>query len=165
MDLNMVWNIGQLSQLHVAKIVKRYLGVHTTASSAMEHKMNFKIVKYHCGCKYVFTAAMPRPRICPEHQVIQKMITLWCENDDCGIKLEVTPLAGRRRRCNDCSAYKNKLAVRLFQQRKHNKKYGIEDEATPEMLAEKDERLLKECFSGWPLPVVETPILDRFLIE
>ena len=125
--------------------------------------MNFKIVEYHCGCKYVFTNAMPRLRICLEHQSIQKMVTLWCT--DCGIKLEVIPLAGRRRRCNDCSAYKNKQAVRLFQQRKYNKKHGIKDEAMPETLEEKDERLLNECFSSWPLPVVETPILDRMINE
>ena len=123
--------------------------------------MNFKIVKYPCGCKYVFTDAMPRTRICPEHRAIQKMVTLWCK--DCGIKLEVIPLSGRRDRCNDCAAYKNKQAVRLFQQRKHNKKHGIKDEAMPETLEEKDERLLKECFSGWSLPVVETPILDRMI--
>jgi len=131
--------------------------------------MNFKIVKYHCGCRRVFTDVMPlkeiyqRPRICPEHQAIQKIVTLWCK--DCGIKLKVIPLAGRRERCNDCSAYKNKLAVRLCQQRKHNEKHGIEDEAMPETLEEKDERLLNECFSSWSLPVVETPILESWLNE
>ena len=125
--------------------------------------MNFKIVEYHCGCRREFTDAMPRPKICPEHRSTQKMVTLWCT--DCGVELEVIPLAGRRERCNDCSAYKNKQAVRLFQQRKYNKKHDIKDEAMPETLGEKDERLLNECFSSWLLPVVETPILERWLNE
>lgn len=124
--------------------------------------MNFKIVEYHCGCRHVFTDAMPRSGICPEHRISQKMVTLWCET--CEIKVEVIPLAGRRKRCMSCSEYKTKSDCKAWAQRKYNKKHGIEDEATPETLKEKEERLFKEwCSRHFKLPVVETPILDRWL--
>jgi len=106
--------------------------------------MNFKIVKYHCGCKYVFTDAMPRPGMCPEHQSTQKIVTLWCIT--CGIELEVIPLAGRRKRCLDCSEYKTKKDVKRWAQKKYNKEHGIEDEATPETLEEKEERIFCQWF-------------------
>jgi len=106
--------------------------------------MNYRIVEYVCHCKYLWLDGGKRFPKCPVHKQVQKKITLFCKT--CGVKVVTTPLAGRRMRCFECSAYKNKKSVKKRAQQIYNEKHGIETELTAESLGEKDERQLKEWF-------------------
>jgi len=90
--------------------------------------MNFKVIEYRCGCKYILITD-PNKRIfktgkCPQHWQNQKHIILWCK--DCNTRLKVRPQIGhRQKRCSKCAKihqlevnrynWKNKYAGRYKQ--------------------------------------------------
>lgn len=78
--------------------------------------MNYKLVEYRCGCKYIWLNETKRLQKCPEHNSTQKAITIWCL--DCDAKMIVTPLSGQKIRCYECSKYKNKKINRAVHRKK-----------------------------------------------
>lgn len=147
-----------------------------------KHHVPYKIDIYMCGCSYVFIADPDRRTLtkhcfCPVHKVGKKYTILWCEV--CGLKIKTKPKAGhRQKRCYDCGKAflleYNRINFKLKYAKKFNKRQRIKkktelQEFNEENITYKDvaylalARAIKSMKVD--LPVVETPILDKYLKE
>jgi len=72
-----------------------------------KHHVPYKVVKYLCGCKYVFpidkeSLIIGNHTFCPKHRKAKEYVVLWCES--CGVKVKAKPQAGyRQKRCLNCT--------------------------------------------------------------
>ena len=112
--------------------------------------MNYKIIKYICGCKYMLIPSVKHDPKCPEHNKTQKDITLWCVN--CGSKVVAIPLAGHKRLvCYNCGVENQRKASRRWNAKHPNyfkvnttdKYLTVKATETPEG---KDVRVFNEWF-------------------
>ena len=92
--------------------------------------MNYKIIKYNCGCKYVFITdpekqILKDSKFCPVHGKLKKHVELWCIN--CGLKIIETGLLSwqRKLRCEKCKAIDQNKRNLKNQQKKAEKKKKI----------------------------------------
>lgn len=90
--------------------------------------MNFKVITYHCGCKYVFVTdpdkqILKAHKFCPSHGKLKKHVMLWCQ--DCGLEMTETGLLAwqRKKRCLKCAKLNQKKRT-LENWRKKAKKYN-----------------------------------------
>jgi len=75
--------------------------------------MNYKIIEYICGCKYILIPTIKYSTKCPEHNKTQKNITLWCVI--CNSKVVAIPLAGHKRKvCYNCGVNKQRKASKRW---------------------------------------------------
>jgi len=127
--------------------------------------IKYRVVTYFCGCSYLWLYNTKRSPKCPEHGNVQVKITLWCR--ECNKKIITTPLAGRRKRCHECSSHQQNKRMNKRAQQTYNEKHGIKEEATAETLREKEERetdvWYQECRKWLNLAAPATPILDNYL--
>lgn len=64
--------------------------------------MNYKVIIFKCGCKYIWLNGTERRyKVCPEHKRPTGSYITWCKR--CGKKVTDKPQAGYRRiYCVDC---------------------------------------------------------------
>ncbi len=134
--------------------------------------MNYKTIMYNCGCKYIFITdpekqILKAHKFCPIHpKILKKHVELWCV--DCNIKLTETGLLAwqRKMRCLDCAKADQKKRTKE-NWRKKAEKYNIKRRKKAKKInffaMEKTGalRLLYRKMSI-KLPVVETPVLDKY---
>jgi len=139
--------------------------------------VNYKIITYNCGCKYVFITdpakrILKNSKLCPIHGKSTKHVELWCI--DCSVKItETNRLAWqRKKRCLKCAEIdQRKRAKENWRKNadKYNKKKRGEkpkkEPERPDLFAMQKQGALKRLYRRMSieLPVVETPILDRLL--
>ncbi len=141
--------------------------------------MNFKVITYNCNCKYVFITD-PKKQIlkdnkfCPIHRKLKKHVMLWCQ--DCDIELIETSLLAwqRKKRCLKCAKADQKKRTKENWQKRADKyntkrrasKTKTEYHSVAQEIAAKRIAFRKFCKSlDKVLLVVETPILDKFIVK
>ena len=135
----------------------------------------YKVAVYLCGCKYIHIEdeekqVLKEYSFCPEHKVGKDHMILWCET--CGLTIKAIPRAGhRQKRCPVCA----KAYLKEYNKRVWYEKYGKKEKSPiikkkrEEIESKKYERLAKYRYRkflgglGQRLPVVETPMLDKYL--
>jgi len=143
--------------------------------------MNYKIIKYNCGCKYVFITDLEKRilkdyKFCPKHRKLIKHFVLYCE--DCSLRMtETGKLAWqRKKRCLKCAKSNQKKRTKANWNEKAKKynakrrKSTINTKAKYQNIAlntAKKRIALEKLYKSMNriLPVIETPILDRFLTK
>lgn len=119
--------------------------------------MNYKVLKYKCGCKYILITDperviyhRPGHSKCPVHWTCQDYVLLWCV--DCGVKIKAQPNAGyRQERCPSCKVERNRMRNRKAWKEKYKGRYyksGRIRYHTEETEAEKAERIITDCING-----------------
>ena len=115
--------------------------------------MNYKIIKYHCGCKYIFiTDPEKRPPLnllkCPVHKTLKIQITLFCL--DCKKKVTRNNIiaAIKQFRCHDCADKRRREKNREGWKTVYKGKYVHRKVLkTTETLEQKDEREMEAWFN------------------
>jgi len=138
--------------------------------------MNFKIIYYRCGCKYIFIIDKEKRifknyTLCPTHEHLISRVVLWCK--DCGLKITETEARTwqRKKRCLPCRDLKNlnrtKANWALKKARNNLKTQTCMPEVNPKerlaLLSLNSKKIsLRKLYRAMDrvLPVVETPILD-----
>jgi len=141
--------------------------------------MNFKVITYRCGCKYIFITnpekqTLKDHKFCPIHGKLKKHVMLWCQ--DCGVELIETGLLAwqRKKRCLECAKLDQRKRTKE-NWRKWAKEYNIK-RRTPKTKERYfnaalenacKETAFKKLYRSMDrvLPVVETPMLDRWISE
>ena len=113
--------------------------------------MNFKIISFKCGCKYILLLDKPifKGGKCPEHDKLQASVTLWCI--DCHKKLEVKPQVGHRQmRCPLCSKLHQAEVNKENWRTKYAGRYkqaGVIQYSAKEPECVKAERIINDVFA------------------
>ena len=118
--------------------------------------MNYKIIIFKCGCKYIWLNGKGRPyKTCPEHKRPVGAYILWCQI--CGKRIKAVPQAGyRQKRCSDCKVIWERQEARKwaanhpgYWQGRDMNKYRKEKQVavkTPETEKDEKKRQLTEWF-------------------
>lgn len=132
----------------------------------------YKVAVYICGCSYIHIQdeerrILTKHAFCPEHKRGKKYILLWC--NACGIPIKAIPRAGYRQKwCASCGKEYIKHYNRLTWQEKYGKKFKTVY-VPKEKSSEKERSVQKGRYRRFlrslnrELPVVETPVLDKFI--
>ena len=115
--------------------------------------MNYKIIKYKCGCLLEWEPGTFRQANCIIHKRPVLSYTLWCEVPECGVEITTSPKAGFRQiRCKKCSKKREKIRCRDAWRKGiyKNSDYGIPRNIPRELKeseGSKQRRFIDECFN------------------